>query len=111
MKQKKTTDTSKITFSPIISNEEAKQTFVKSLKKQNENISTDSLSKFLMVADHITSNMRSFSIDDFIYSSRPFEIPPVIVKELFEKYVEVLLQCGKLDAVQGCYDNVIYISQ
>jgi hypothetical protein len=110
MKNKKS-NSNKLTFSPIISNEEAKQTFVKSLKAQNENISTDSLAKFLMVADHITNNMRSFSIDDFIYSSRPFEIPPTIVKELFERYVSVLVQCNKLDAVQGCYDNVIYVSQ
>jgi hypothetical protein len=110
MKQKKL-NSSKLTFSPIISNEEAKQNFIKSLSKQNNNSTKDNLEKFLMVADHITSNMRSFSIDDFIYSSRPFEIPPTIVKDLFERYVEVLVQCGKLDAVQGCYDNMIYISQ
>ena len=110
MKQKKI-NSSKLTFSPIISNEEAKQNFIKSLKKQNDNGSNNYLEKFLMVADHITNNMKSFCIDDFLYSSRPFEIPPVIVKEYFSKFVEVLVQCGKLDIVNGCYSDPIYIIQ
>lgn len=108
MSKKKQSSTSKLTVYPSISQEAATKAFIQSIAVP-ESGSKSNLHKFVAVAEGVLKTMKTFGFSDMLYQSRPYDIPPDEVRALFARWVEKMTQLHKIEAVNGVYDDPVYI--
>lgn len=95
-----------LSYYPTIPNQVIEDNFKKKMQSSN---SGAYLEMFLAVAKRITENARSFCFQDFVINTRAYEFPIPKLKEIFEAWVEYLVQLNKLTILQSVYDYEIYV--
>jgi hypothetical protein len=93
---------------PVITHEQVKSEFVKTVgnPKAGDN---NFCSSFIRVMDALQNMKGSWSLSDAVYLAKPFNIPPMEVKRLFQIYVDTLLHCRRVEEIDGCYEEKVYI--
>ncbi len=115
MKSKQTTKSGKLTnasnFSLAIPKEVANREFINALGKRADTGANSHVEKFLLIIDAIIATRPTFTLQDCIYYSLPYELPALEVKALLEKWVSVMEKLGKVSVCAGVYDeNLIILS-
>jgi hypothetical protein len=90
-------------------NQNVQAAFIKEMGRQKDNGANSYLSKFLLVIEHVTKAYGSFSIQEVLLYSRPFELPAKHVMDLFSKWSEAMLRYGKLTKIEGAYEYPVFI--
>jgi len=108
MKTKAKSTTARLTVYPSISKQTIKAEFIKALGEPDE-ASNSHLREFLVAAERTLETARSFTIHDVINNAKTYDIPTEEIKYYFELWTEKLTQFGKLEAIQGCYDDTTFI--
>ena len=113
MKEKrapKTKPVGKLTIYPSITKQDAKVLFLNSVPTTPDGSNEPDLEVFCRVMDNLmTSGARSFDFNDVIRDTKMYDLEVSDVKVLFDRFVDVMIQCGKLEACMGVYDTPIYI--
>jgi hypothetical protein len=84
--------------------------FINALGKKKDNgANQSSAALFLQVMENIEATKPVFSIGDVQYYSKVFELDPIQVKWMFDKFVEVYSRLNKLTVIEGCMDSPVYV--
>jgi hypothetical protein len=94
-------------FVPRLTHQEANSHW---LRTQHDS-KTTYLSNFMLVATFLTSNVRSFSYDEFLREMLKFENSgtPAQIRQTFEAWATHLIGKQKLEEIHGTYDQPIYL--
>ncbi len=98
-----------LTIWPAYTRAQAQKIFAESVGDAADDGKNNYLEKFLAVADGVLSNGRSFCLQDVQYAARPFDIPADEVAKLFELWTSKLCSLSKLEKIEGCYSQPIFI--
>lgn len=107
-KQKQTTQGGQKTcFTPRLTHQEANNHWLRTRKDKAATF----LSNFMLVVSFITGNMRSFSYSDVLREMLKFENSgtPEQIRRTFEAWASHLIGLSKLEEVNGCLNEPIYI--
>jgi len=99
---------SPVTVYPRIPTADAKASFHKKVAKTDE--SNPALDAFLLVMNHFTTNTKSWTRPDVHYFSRPYALERDVVEDLLTKFIEHFHALGKIEIVEGCYSDPIFIN-
>jgi hypothetical protein len=91
-----------------ISQDDANKLFVASLPKVKEGANALRVAEFIDLTKILTENLKSFSIQDAYNLRHRYDLDAAEVKFLWEKWVSVNLNQGRLSVVKGAYDNEIF---
>ena len=92
-----------------VSTSEAQEQFRKSLAPQDDG-ANEHVDKFSFVAENILkSGVRSFTFSDVLRECKPFEMDAAEVKALFREWVGTLQRLCKVERIDGCYNEEIYV--
>ncbi|MDB6121991.1 MAG: hypothetical protein JWQ71_984 [Pedosphaera sp.] len=96
---------------PGITKSEFNAEFLKSLKlKQANDGANTHIEEFIRAMDNLTSSKQSFTRDDVRYFTQFTDLPTAETDMLFDRWTQEMMLRRKLEVVQGCYDDVVYIS-
>ena len=106
----KTTDGS--TFTALKTLEQITDEFVAAQKKKEDG-SNDYLKDFLHVAQSIiaTFENQTFQFQDFVTHSTYLEFPQDELRRLFDAYIKILKQNGRVIETVGCYSHPVFSFQ
>ena|SRR6185295_8836714 len=79
-------------------------------KEKNQDESSPALDAFLMVMQHFISNTRSFTREEVHYYSRTYSLPYGIVEDLLTKWIQHMHGLGKIEIVDGCYSDSVFLN-
>ena len=94
------------TFIPVLVETDSEKIFGKD-KNENGNNAPDK-DKFMQVANFVLDNYETFELNTFLSLSRTFDTSPETIKTLFKKWTAHQLKVGRVELIQGCYDNEIF---
>jgi hypothetical protein len=99
---------SPVTVYPRVPTGTARDSFAKRYAKTDE--SNPALDAFLIVMGHFSSNVRSFTRQDVHYYSRTYSLPHDVVEDLLTKWIQHMHGLGKIEVVDGCYSEPVFIN-
>lgn len=67
------------------------------------------VAEFLEVAKRICETQASFCFQDFIHNSKRYEIPIFELRRIFNLWTSKLIQWNKLEQINGCFDEPIFL--
>ena len=117
MKTKQTTKqigklTNQTNTSLRVPTELAHKEFIQALGKRKDNGENQtSAAIFLQILANIEATKPAFQFSDFLYYCLPFELDPLEVKVMFDKFVQVYSRLNKLTVIEGCYESPTYVLQ
>lgn len=97
---------------PLVTNDVAKERFIKSIKKQTDGANDYPVVTFLRVIDFVIASKRSFTLSDLQTLSKPFGLEPQTINDLAEKWIDCMValnKCTVLDGSQTCYDEKVVV--
>jgi hypothetical protein len=99
---------SPVTVYPRVPTSTARESFAKRYARTDE--SNPALDAFLLIMGHFATNTLSFTRADVLYYSRPYALEFSVVQDLFAKWIEHMHALGKIEVVEGCYSEPVFIN-
>ena len=113
-KTKKTKQTESVPLSltlyPTVPSDAAKKVFLGKVGKPNGNGEVNSIVEiFLILMKRICETKRSFSIDSVFQEAKSFDLDNVELRRLFERWTQTMISLGKLEQINGVYDEPVFL--
>jgi hypothetical protein len=67
------------------------------------------LNDFLRVIRMVEASKTSYDLNDVLFYSKALDLPTNEVIELFGRYTFFQIQCGRLEELNGVYDNSVFL--
>jgi hypothetical protein len=92
-----------------ITDKAATNLFVNSLKRKNTGENSH-VEDFLFVVNYLSKNFGcTFTYSQLVAASKHLDLPNDELENLFEKWSDVMWRLGRLQIVEGAYDERVYV--
>jgi hypothetical protein len=98
-----------VTYVPRLTKDQIEAQFLAKVKKPKEG-ANDILSTFIRVADEVLQAFPTFTQTDFFCQAKKYALGDIRnTQALFQTWVTTLIECCRLEMINGCYSEPIYV--
>jgi len=106
--RKKASDNRPFTVYPRLSVNDAHSELRKKYANKSESSNTY-WEKFLAIVENVLQNLPTFSEIDIINTAKTFDIPDDRLKQMFAIWSKKMIQIGRLEQIDGCYNYPVFL--
>lgn len=99
----KPTMTNGQTISECATSDHARAKFIQTVAKRSASLDT-----FLSVVDAVRTTKASFTFNDFVAMSKPYDLDFIELRRLYNLWTKTLLDLNRLTSVPSVYDEQIF---